>query len=151
MEIMDNICWVDDCGQSFGVEAGLNDTVFPCVPADDRGWRGKTFLDNFLDDCICLPPSNSISLCVIYQTATAISMLGEEVLDRVPSCIWQYCLKPSGRPLCGSAYVQNMKRFESWKTDWLYIFLLPFKEWNSADLGAEGVWGEGESGWKGVF
>lgn len=42
-------------------------------------------------------------------------------------------------------------RAECEETDCQYTFLFSFKEWNSAGRGAVGVWGVGDSGWKGVF
>lgn len=96
------------------------------TPRYSRRTAADRFLDDFLDNCIRLPPRNSISLCVIYRRVTALSTSNRELSGG--GFGWSV-ETGSGRSLLGghrgAAYVQNVKELENWLL--LSFFCFPLR------------------------
>lgn len=102
------------------------------TPRYSRRTAVDRFLDDFLDNCIRLPPSNSISLCVIYRRVTALSTSNRELSGG--GFGWSV-ETGSGRSVWsllgghrGAAYVQNVKGLGAGKLIACRFFLFSFKE-----------------------
>lgn len=110
--------------------------MFLCVSAEDGGGQrvggGGIF---WTVAFVCLQVI--LSHCVSFGWSAELYLV---VADRTFCGVTPW--------LCVRAECEEL---QSGKTDRPYTFLFSFKEWNSAGRGAVGVWGAGDSGWKGVF